>query len=251
MLQVRIKEITIKSPGHNRLLLNDASFDLIENQVFTILGKNGSGKSTFAKSITGLLDKRHYSVWGTVHFNGKDIFALKPEELLQLRKDSIKYVFQDAINSFDQLKKLNYYFNLLSKNKDEIDLLLSYFLLPDSKKLYKMYPYEVSGGMAQRISFVLALLSMPEIIILDEPTSGIDSAIANLFLLKLKEFTAQNGNSVMLITQDISFAEKVSDKIAYLSKSRLSAFYDVKDFFNKKDDPLLIDFLEANRNIEE
>jgi ABC-type multidrug transport system ATPase subunit len=104
--------------------------------------------------------------------------------------------------------------------------------------------------MAQRISFVLALLSKPEIIILDEPTSGIDSAIANLFLLKLKDFVKQNRNSVLLITQDISFAEKISDKIAYLSKNRLSTFYNVKDFFNKKDDPLLIDFLDANKQIE-
>jgi ABC-type glutathione transport system ATPase component len=251
MLQVRIREITIKSPGHNKLLLNNASLDLIENKVFTILGKNGSGKSTFAKSITGLLDKRHYSVWGTVHFRGKDIFALNPVELLQLRRDSIKYVFQDSVNSFNQLKKLDYYFELLSKDKSEIDELLSYFLLPDSKKLYKMHPYEVSGGMAQRISFVLALLSKPEIIILDEPTSGIDSAIANLFLLKLREFASQNRNSVLLITQDISFAEKASDKIAYLSTNRLSTFYEVKDFFRKKDDPLLVDFLEANKHIEE
>ena len=250
MLQVRIKEIAIKSHGQNRLLLNNASFDLIENQILTILGKNGSGKSTLAKAITGLLDKKQYSVWGTVHFNELNIFSLKDEGLLGLRRDSIKYVFQDAVNSFDQLKKLNYYFDLLAKNKSEIDELLQYFLLPDSKKLFKMYPYEVSGGMAQRISFVLALLANPKIIILDEPTSGIDSAIANLFLLKLKEFVEQNGNSVLLITQDISFAEKVSNKIAYLSKNRLSNFYEVKDFFNKNDDPLLKDFLEADKQIE-
>ena len=250
MLQIRIKEIAIKSQGQNKLLLNDASFNLIENHIFTILGKNGSGKSTFAKSITGLLDKRHYSVWGSVHFRGKNILTLKQEELLQLRRDSIKYIFQDAVNSFDQLKKLNYYFDLLTRNKNEIDELLEYFLLPGSKKLFKMYPYEVSGGMAQRISFVLALLAKPEIIILDEPTSGIDSAIANLFLLKLKEFAGQNENSILLITQDIPFAKKVSDKIAYLSKNRLSMFYNVKDFFNKKDDPLLKDFLEADKQIQ-
>ena len=187
---------------------------------------------------------------GAVLFNGKNIFDLNPEELLQLRRDKIKYVFQDAINSFDHLKKLNYYFELLSKNKNEIDGLLSYFLLPDSKKLFEMHPYEVSGGMAQRISFVLALLAKPEIIILDEPTSGIDSAIANLFLLKLREFARQNGNSVLLITQDISFAEKVSDKIAYLSKNRLSKFYDVAEFLNKKNDSLLNDFLTANKQIK-
>ena len=250
MLRVQIKEISLKTTGNSRLLLYDANFELVENQILTILGKNGSGKSTFVKAITGLLDKKHYSVTGEVNFNGKELFTLKPEELLQLRRDSIKYIFQDAINSFDHLKKLSYYFNLFTKDKNEIHQLLSYFLLPEAKNLFKMYPYELSGGMAQRISFVLALLSKPKIIILDEPTSGIDSAIANLFMLKLKEFASQNGNSILLITQDVSFAEKTSDKIAYLSKNRLSTFYNVKDFFSKKDDPLLIDFLEASKQIE-
>ena len=113
-----------------------------------------------------------------------------------------------------------------------------------------MYAYEVSGGMAQRINFILILLSKPEMIILDEPTSGIDSAIANLFLLKLKEFVKQNDNSVLLITQDIIFAEKVSDKIAYLADRKLSSFYDANEFFNKKDDPLLTKFLNAKNQIE-
>ncbi|MHB8843049.1 MAG: ATP-binding cassette domain-containing protein, partial [Candidatus Aquicultor sp.] len=143
-------------------------------------------------------------------------------ELRIFRKEKVRYVFQDTMNSFDHLKTIRYYFDLLAKDKSEIEELTEYFLLPDLKSLYKMYPYEVSGGMAQRISFILALLSHPEIIILDEPTSGIDSAIANLFLLKLKEFTRRNKNSVLLVTQDISFAEKASDEIAYLVNGVLS-----------------------------
>jgi ABC-type glutathione transport system ATPase component len=250
MLKVEIKEISIRTAGQNRAILNDVSFVLEENQIFTILGKNGTGKSTLSKSLTGLLDTHTYSVSGKVYFKGSDILTMKKEKLLLLRKNSIKYVFQDALNSFDQLKRLKYYFELLTKDNSEIDELLSYFVLPDKSRLYNMYAYEVSGGMAQRINFVLILLSKPEIIILDEPTSGIDSAIANLFLLKLKEFVKQNKNSVLLITQDIVFAEKVSDKIAYLSNKKLSSFYNVNEFFNKKDDPLLSNFLKAKDQIE-
>jgi ABC-type dipeptide/oligopeptide/nickel transport system ATPase component len=113
-----------------------------------------------------------------------------------------------------------------------------------------MYPYEISGGMAQRVSFVLALLSHPEIIILDEPTSGIDSAIANLFLLKLKEFAAKEDNSVLLVTQDITFAEKISDKIAYMANGRLSEFKTVEEFNNNPDNENLEQFLNANQKIE-
>lgn len=250
MLKVEIKEITIRSTSQVKTILNDAKFELGENQIFTILGKNGTGKSTLAKSIAGLLDNFYYSIAGSVLFKGQEVFKMDKEKLLQLRRNSIKYVFQDAVNSFDQLKKLKYYFELLSRDKSEIDELLIYFLLPDKEKLYDMFAYEVSGGMAQRINFILALLSKPEIIILDEPTSGIDSAIANLFLLKLKEFAQLNKNSVLLITQDIPFAEKVSDKIAYLADKKLSNFYSIDEFFNKKDDPLLSKFLSAKNQIE-
>ena len=97
-----------------------------------------------------------------------------------------------------------------------------------------MYPFEVSGGMAQRISLTLALSAEPELIILDEPTSGIDVGIANLFLLKLKEFAASGNHSVLLVTQDLDFAKRVSNKIARLSNEKLSEFKPVDEFFHEE-----------------
>jgi ABC-type multidrug transport system ATPase subunit len=84
--------------------------------------------------------------------------------------------------------------------------------------------------MAQRVSIVLSLLARPRFLILDEPTSGIDPAITNLVLLKLKDFVLE-GNSVLLVTQDIVFAEKISDRISYLSGRKLTPFYDTSEFF--------------------
>ena len=172
-------------------------------------------------------------------FEGKDILSLHYADLIQLRRDKIKYVFQDAVNSFDHLKKFEYYFTRLAKVKEEIEPLLEYFLLPDSSELLNLYPYEVSGGMAQRINFVLALLAHPQVIILDEPTSGIDLAISNLFLLKLKEYVNENkgqgikrDRAALLVTHDLDFAKKVSDEVAFLSNGKLSRFYPCKDFFN-------------------
>lgn len=249
MLQVQIREIYLKTPGADRAILNDAIFDLPANKIYTILGKNGSGKSTLIKSITGLLNSNVYSVSGNVFYNSENTSHYSAKKMLEFRKDKIKYVFQDAINSFDPLKRLKYYFDFQAKDQSLIDETLEYFLLPLSEDIYKMHAYEVSGGMAQRISFALALLSQPEIIILDEPTSGIDPAIANLFLLKLKEFAGINRNSVLLVTQDVIFAEKVSDKIAYLKNGRLSEFYFPGEFLNKTDDPLFSEFLAANNKL--
>ncbi len=246
MLNVAIKEIILNK---KRILLSNIEFELEKNSIFTILGLNGSGKSTLIKSLTGLLNPRLYEVNGSANLDGKNIFSIDYEELLQLRKDKIKYVFQDAVNSFDHLKTLQYYFGKLAKDKNEIDALLEYFLLPKYPELQKLYPYEVSGGMAQRINFVLALLCHPQILILDEPTSGIDLAVSNLFLLRLKEFVKEKDNSALLVTHDLVFAKKTSDKIAFLSNGKLSRFYSNEEFFSAHDSETLELFLDAHKQI--
>ncbi len=233
MLKIDIQNINIKTSNTERILLKDIKFELEKNKIFTVLGKNGTGKSTLIKSIMKLLDTDIYSIKGKVFLNEKDIYKMEIEQLLGVRAKLVKYVFQDAVNSFDHLKKFEYYFIKFAVNKNEIDELLEYFFLPVKDKLFRMYPYEISGGMAQRVSLVLALLSKPKILILDEPTSGIDSAIANLMLLKLKEYSQINDHSVLLVTQDILFAKKISDKIALLQNSTLTEFMYNDEFFEK------------------
>ena len=230
MLNVLLNNVSA-SKNKERTILRDIAFELDGGNIYTILGKNGTGKSTLLKSLTGLLDNKFYSVNGKVIYNDTDILSLNGEELLKIRKNEIKYVFQDPVNSFDHLKKFKYYFNLMTKNDKEVDKLLDFFLLPDSKKLLKMYPYEVSGGMAQRISLILALLAKPKIILLDEPTSGIDAPIVNLLLIKLREFVAE-GNLVLMVTQDIELAKSASSKIALLSDKTLSPFSEPEEFFH-------------------
>ncbi len=233
MLSAEIKNLSLKKID-NRTLLSDISFTLNNGNLYSVLGENGSGKSTLLKALTGLLDKRFYNIDGKILIDGTDILSANENVLLELRRNKIKYVMQDAMNSFDHLKRMEYYFKRIVKDSSEINELLEYFKLPEQTKLFKLYAYELSGGMAQRVSFVLALLSHPKIILLDEPTSGIDSASANLFLLKLKEYTAQKNNLVLLVTHDLQFAEKSSDKIALLSNGTLSDFIPVQEFFNSE-----------------
>ena len=249
MLKVSINNLLLKQQGGFKTVLKDLSFSLPPNNIYTIVGKNGSGKSTLIKSLTGLLDKRFYTFDGEVLFNSQNIFSINQNELLELRRKKIKYVFQDAVNSFDHLKKLKYYFDRIAKDLNETEELLKYFLLPGSDKLFKLYPYEISGGMAQRVSLVLVLLSHPQLIILDEPTSGIDSPISSLILMKLKEFVSSGQGSVLLVTQDLLFAKKISDKIAFLIDGNLTEFNSVPEFFANTDNEKLNLFLSSYSEI--
>jgi len=232
MLNADIEIINLLSGSSKKLLLENIKFEIGSKSIYSILGKNGSGKTTIIKSLTGLLPQNLYEIKGKVKFNENDLLNIAPELLRSIRKEKIRYVFQDAINSFDPLRKFEYYFNNSEATMLEIEEYLQYFLLPGYDKISKLYPYEISGGMAQRMSLIIALLAKPNLIILDEPTSGVDCAIVNLILLKLKEFVVDGGNSLIIVTQDINFAEKVSDYIAFISDETISQFFPANEFIN-------------------
>jgi ABC-type glutathione transport system ATPase component len=232
---VNIKELKLSTSTEEKVLLKDICFVLGEKCIYTILGKNGSGKSTLIKSLAGLLDKRFYSVIGSIIVDNIDITTATEDELMRIRREKIKYVFQDAANSFDPLRKLGYYFKRFKLDKNDSEELLSYFLLPRLNELSKMYPYELSGGMAQRFSFVISLLMNPELLILDEPTSGIDPAIANLYLLKIKEFITGDKKTVLLVTQDIEFAKSAGGFTSHIRDGGFSGFKSNDEYFSSEE----------------
>lgn len=236
MLSVDINSVSLLDEDKRKTILQNIKFDIGKGKVYTILGKNGSGKSTLIKSLTVLLPSELYEVNGKVLFDDVDLLNTTNEILRGVRKNNIRYVFQDAANSFDPLKKIKYYFDLSNISPLKIEELLLFFLLHDYKKLSELHSYELSGGMAQRVLIVLALLANPDLLILDEPTSGVDYAVMNLILLKMKNFVRDNDKSVLIVTQDINFALKSSDYIAYLSEGILTKFFSPDELLNSPDD---------------
>jgi ABC-type glutathione transport system ATPase component len=246
MLKVNIENITISNNKNTHLLLEKINFELLVGKVYTILGKNGTGKSTLIKSLTKLLNENIFPVNGTVLIEDIDILNCTMNDLLQIRRNKIRYVFQDAASSFDPLKTFKYYFENSLADKNKIDELLEYFLLPEYNEISRLYPYEVSGGMAQRLSMIFAFLAEPPLIILDEPTSGIDYAISNLLKYKIENFISKEKRTVLIVTHDIVFAEKVSNELALLSNGTLTEFNAKDEFFAKQD----IDLLNSIKEME-
>jgi len=232
---VNIQELKLHTSTEEKVLLKEIGFVLEEKRIYTILGKNGSGKSTLIKSLTGLLDKRFYNVKGSILADNTDVINAAESELIKIRREEIKYVFQDAANSFDPLRRLGYYFKRFNLDKNLSGELLEYFLLPQLNEISQMYPYELSGGMIQRFSFVISLLMDPELLILDEPTSGIDPAIANLILLKIKEFIAGSKKTVLLVTHDIEFAKSAGGFTAHIKNGILSPFIPSEEYFKSEE----------------
>ena len=225
LLKTDIKKIILLENRKEKIILEDIFLSIKAGEIYSFIGKNGSGKTTFLKSLTRLLPLEKFIVKGSVSFKGKDILQMNEKELNAVRRKNIKYIFQDAANSFDPLKKLEYYFKFTGGEEIELKELIEYFKLPSLKKIAKMYVYELSGGMAQRFSLVLALAAKPDILILDEPTSAIDAGSANLLKFKLRDFVLKN-SAVLMVTQNLEFAKKSSDKTAIISNNKISNFLD-------------------------
>lgn len=249
MLNVDIKNIILTNNNSSRELLNDIKFRIDENKVYTILGKNGSGKSTLIKSLTDLLHKELYKINGIVFWYDKNIFEMNYDRLLELRKKGIKYVMQDLTYNFDPLKKIKYYFEKSEVDLNIISKKLTEFLLPDYATISNLHPYEISGGMAQRLNLMLAILSNPKLLILDEPTSAIDFVNINLIKNKLKDFKNAFG-SALIVTQDINFAREVSDEIAFLHDNSLDPFTKTELFFQESEQKKYSGFLSSFNEIK-
>ncbi|MFH2029498.1 MAG: ATP-binding cassette domain-containing protein [Bacteroidota bacterium] len=221
MLEVQIESISIKDGSNLKSVLRDVGFRIHANSIFSILGKNGQGKSLLIKSLTNLLDKNMFDFTGSIKLNGIDLSRITEHDLIEIRKNKIRYCFQDAVNSFDPLRKMEYYFKSINCSLADIEAKLAYFNLPAYNILSNKYIYEFSIGEAQRINICLALLAEPELLILDEPTSALDVVNINLLVNKLKEYKHFSRNKILLITQDIKFANVISDEIKALHDGRL------------------------------
>ncbi|MBK7227538.1 MAG: ATP-binding cassette domain-containing protein [Ignavibacteriales bacterium] len=248
MLKVDIKNISRTDQDNKIIVLRDIHFTIDPGKVYLILGKNGSGKSTLIKSLTNLLNKNIFDIDGSVIWNDENILTVNEDKLILIRKNEIRYVLQDLTNNFDPLKNIKYYFDISGLSEEPISKQLKELLLPDYKTISQLYPYEISGGMAQRLSFLFAILPKPKLIILDEPTSAIDYTNINLIKLKLDEHISL-GNSALIVTQDIQFAERISDEIAFLANQTLTEFRTKESFFTAPD-PSYLKFIKTYNELK-
>jgi ABC-type multidrug transport system ATPase subunit len=248
MADVNIHDIEKSSESGFRSIISNISFSLTPGSVYIITGTNGSGKTTLLKALNRLLDNRFYRVTGEFTYKGMNLLNIDEEKLNYLRRQEIKYVFQDPISSFNPLRKLKYYFDLFETTEGNINFLLDYFLLPPREILSRMHSYELSGGMAQRLSLALALSVNPELLFLDEPNSAVDPDAARLISEALRNHASAIGSSILISTQDLDFAECTGDYFGFLKDGSFSGFISKAEFFNNANKDFSA-FLEAYRSI--
>jgi len=231
---IEIKNLNVSFKG--REILKNISFKSDTN--LGIIGKSGSGKSTLAKALVGLLSKNlslNANCLNVLEYNLLQLDKMSFLNLQTLRK-RVAFVFQDALASFYPLLDVGAIFEIALKTHTNLDkkarkeLTFSYFdslSLENKDLIWHSYIYQLSGGMVMRVQLALALACGAEILILDEPTSSLDSKNARLITQLLKSLNKR----LIIISHDLDFINELCDEILLLEKGEMIKFALKDEFF--------------------
>lgn len=221
--------------------VDHVSFSLDYNKAIVVVGESGCGKSSLTKAILRLLPRNVDSYSGKVYLEGKDIMAYSEEEFrLKVRWVGMSLVPQAAMNSLNPVIKVGEQvaepalIHMGVSKTEAIELVRKMFQHVGVPEVFiDRYPFELSGGMRQRVAIAMALVTSPNLIILDEPTSALDVLTqANIFNV-LKQIKKELGTSFILITHDIATSSEIADEAAVMYAGQIVELNDARAFFNE------------------
>ncbi len=224
LLEVEDLQTSFSSLSKKIIAVRGVSFQLKAGETLGIVGESGCGKSVMARSLTKLLPSNSASIdTGSIIYRGEDLLLKSERELRKIRGKEIGMIFQDPMTSLNPTMRIGdqiiegYALHHPRATKEEmeghaLDLLKQVGLSEAAQRL-KQYPHELSGGMRQRVMIAIAMISSPNILIADEPTTALDVTIQAQILGLLREIKEKEGMSIILITHDFSIVSGFCDRV--------------------------------------
>ena len=246
--------VQYETPAGDVKALNGVSFDLFEEQIFCLVGESGSGKSTLALAMLGLLPDNAKVIAGGINFDGIDILASTDVELQSIRGREISIVFQDAQSALNPIQTIGSQVEEvvqahLDLSPKAVTTLCQEVLrdvgLSDPKNVMKQYPFNLSGGMCQRVMLASALVLQPRILIADEATSGLDVTLQAEILERLKDLCKDFHSSILFITHDLGIVAHMADRVGVLYGGSVAESADVLSLFREPRHPYTWSLLQA------
>lgn len=209
--------------------VNGISYGLKRGQTLSIVGESGSGKSVSVLSIMRLLPT-YAKVNGKILFEGNNLLSYDDRKIKRIRGNRISMIFQDPMSSLNPTVKIGQqimepllWHHKASKReaRQKAIQMLTEVGIPSAKERFDQYPFEFSGGMRQRVMIAMALISEPELLIADEPTTSLDVTVQAQILQLIRKIQEKRGTSVILITHNLAVATMVSDYIVVMYGGRI------------------------------
>lgn len=255
LLEVKHLSVVFHTAIGKAEAIRDLSFSVAEGEVVGIVGESGSGKSVTSLTIMGLLNDKNARISsGEILFRGQDLLKISEKEMCKIRGSEITMVFQEpamALNPVIKIEKqLQEIYKIHQPEKvktchTELVRLLEELRIPDAEQVLKKYPFQLSGGMKQRIMIAMAMLSKPKLLIADEPTTALDVTMQAEILDLLKIMKKETGCAVILITHDLGVVAEMADKVVVMYRGQLVEERKIFDFYQSARHPYSNDLLGA------
>jgi oligopeptide/dipeptide ABC transporter ATP-binding protein len=210
--------------------VDGVSFSLDSGKTLAVVGESGSGKTVLSRSIMGLLPPRDVTATGTVRFAGRDLTAMTPDQRRRIWGAELSMIFQDPMTALNPVKRIGAQITEtlrlhLDMHRSEaktaaVELLRSVGI-PSPEERVDWYPFQLSGGMRQRVMIAIALACGPRLVLADEPTTGLDVTVQAQILDLLARLQRERQMAVILITHDLGVAATRADDIVVMYAGRV------------------------------
>lgn len=235
--------------------VDGVDFTIEKGKSIGIVGESGSGKSITSLSILRLLQEPIGKiVGGEILFKGENLLNKSKKEMMGIRGNNISMIFQEPMTSLNPTltcgeqiaESIRIHQKLNKKDAWEKAVeMLTLVGIPSPEKRASQYPFELSGGMRQRVMIAIALACNPELLIADEPTTALDVTIQAQILELIKKLQSELGTSLMMITHDLGVVAEMCDKVAVMYCGKVVEYTDVKTLFTNPKHPYTVGLLNS------
>lgn len=243
LLDVKNLSISFHSRDGVSTAVNDVSFSVDHGQTLGIVGESGSGKSVTCYALLGLIPMPPGAIEsGSAHFDGEDLLQMNESQLRKIRGQRISMIFQDPMTSLNPFMRigqqiaepLRFHSGLNEKEARLRSIsLLKEVGISDAEKRYSQYPHEFSGGMRQRVMIAMALITEPELLIADEPTTALDVTIQAQILELIQQLQKKRNIAVIFISHDLDVVKHMADHVLVMQQGEMVEQGPANDVFLK------------------
>lgn len=225
-----VQDITVAYSSNAEPTIEGFHLKMKPGEICSIVGESGSGKTTVIRSILGLLPGGGKVTKGDILFEGKSLLQYSKKQWRELRGTQISMIFQDSGAMINPIRKIGSqyveyiraYKNISKKDAFGMAVeMLEKMRLPDGKRIMESYPFELSGGMCQRVGIAMAMTFQPKLLLADEPTSALDVTTQAQIVRQMMELRDDFGTGIIVVTHNIGVAAYMADKLLVMRQGKV------------------------------
>lgn len=250
---LEIKDLYINYKTYNGTLkvLNGINLYVEKGEKIGLVGETGCGKTTILKSVLRVLDENSRIEKGKISYRNEDLLKLKQNALSKVRTKEISMIFQDPSAALNPVytvgQQMDYIlkYSGVKKRKEKMIDALKLVKLPDPERMCESYPFQLSGGMRQRVCIAMALAVEKNLLMADEPTTNLDVTIQDQILKLIKNLSEKRDLSLVLVTHSLGVAREITDRVYVMYAGNIVETGNSKTFFESPKHPYTVGLLES------